>query len=146
MFSNRTIQFRPHHFLCAVGFAGKGYSNAFIKNFEQIVCKLNSPEGDSIQIQVVKDTDNICSPCPHKQGNTCVDQEKITQLDNAHATALEIQPDNILTWGEAKKRIRKNISMPLFEQICAPCNWKKLGICQKALKELKESFITTSHL
>ena len=136
----QSLKFRPHHFLCTLGFVGKGYSNEFIKNFREIVSKLDGPKGDTVQIQVIQETDIICLPCPHRRGNTCKEYEKITQLDQAHAKALDIRCNEILTWKEAKKRICQKISPAIFEVICAPCEWKKLGICAKALEKLRADY------
>ena len=39
------IRFRPHHFLCSLGFEGKGYSEAFTANMTGIVMgRLRAPE------------------------------------------------------------------------------------------------------
>ena len=84
-------------------------------------------------IEVVNETDDICSPCPHKRGVSCEAQEKILKLDRAHAEALKLKAGDVLSWGEAKARITKNIDMEKFEKICAPCSWKALGICQSVL-------------
>ena len=27
------LEFRPHHFLCTLGFEGKGYSDEFVRNY-----------------------------------------------------------------------------------------------------------------
>ncbi len=130
------LTFRPHHFLCALGFRGLGYSPAFVANFQSILAQLNAPNGDATLLQVVKDTDAICSPCPHRKEQLCHYQTKIQKLDQAHSQALGIKPGEQLTWGEAKERIAKRISIAQFHQICAQCAWKALGICAQALSEL----------
>lgn len=128
------ITFRPHHFLCAFCFQGRGYSSAFISNFQSIIDTLTAPAGDATPIKVVADTDSICSPCPNKRGTACTTQEKINQLDQAHATALAISPGETLTWGEAKSKIAKHISVRVFHHICTGCEWKEYGICESVLK------------
>ncbi len=125
------ICFRPHHFLCALCFEGKGYSPTFIANFENIMTRLNSSVGDDVKIKVVAHTDSICHPCPNRNEKKCSSEEKILVLDNAHAAALKIKVGDIITWGEAKKLIAENIDLNKFHEICASCNWKELGICEK---------------
>lgn len=127
------IQFRPHHFLCALCFQGSGYSPAFITNFQAIMDYLAVPNGDEVPIQIVKHTDSICEPCPHRVEKSCTSQEKITKLDNAHAHALQIEDINTITWGDAKKRIKENISLSTFHNICNGCEWKAFGICEGVL-------------
>jgi hypothetical protein len=133
------IEFRPHHFLCALGFAGKGYSPKFIENFSQITDQLRGENGDQTEIAVTSHTDSVCHPCPHRRGKLCTSQEKIEQLDQTHAKVLEIKVGDVLTWREAKKRIAENVSVEKFHQMCEPCEWRKLGICEEALRELREN-------
>jgi hypothetical protein len=128
------IKFRPHHFLCTLCFKGKGYSNAFVKNYQRLVSMLKTDAGDDAAIQVVFEADIICSPCPHKRGTGCQTQDKINLLDQKHAEALGLNENEIITWGEAKRRIQEKISLEKFNQICAACEWKKYGICESVLK------------
>ena len=127
------LTFRPHHFLCALCFQGKGYSPKFIDNFKKIMAALNSSNGDITKIKIVDHTDSICHPCPNRKGMKCTSQEKIVTLDKAHAKALGITSAKEITWGEAKRSIAEKISLDKFHEICVSCDWKKLGICEKAL-------------
>lgn len=128
-----TILFRPHHFLCALCFQGKGYSPAFVKNFQAIMDSLNQHEGGETPIRVVRITDSICAPCPHRQAASCATESSTQALDHRHATALEITDGETLTWNEAKQRIRENISLDVFHQTCKDCEWKASGMCEQAL-------------
>jgi uncharacterized protein len=130
------ISFRPHHFLCALSFQGKGYSPAFIKNFSEIKARLDAPDGDAECITITSHTDSICQPCPHRRDTLCEQQDKITQLDNAHANALGWEVGTTLSWGEAKQQIKQNFTMEKFHDICATCSWKELGICETVFKEI----------
>ncbi len=136
------IKFRPHHFLCALCFQGKGYSPTFIANFQTIMNILNSNDGDNTEIKIVKHSDSICEPCPNRIGKKCTTQEKITALDTAHAAALDINTITSITWGDAKKIIAEKITLDKFNEICSTCNWKSYGICEgvltKFLPSLKE--------
>ena len=58
------IKFRPHHFMCTLGFRGKGYSLGFVRNYKKIVQQLNDDE--ETQIEVVPFMDSTCSACPNK--------------------------------------------------------------------------------
>lgn len=133
------LTFRPHHFLCTLGFQGKGYSPKFIANYKAICERLKSEGGDDTVISVVSDTDSICSPCPHRRGQSCTSQEVISELDQAHAEVLAIQPGEQLTWGQAKQRLKQNMDLASFNKACAPCSWKAMGICELALRSLHAS-------
>lgn len=134
------LKFRPHHFLCTVGYQGKGYSPEFVKNYDRISADLkhSGPVGDTALIEVVEKTDSICAPCPSKRGDLCETQAKIEQLDSAHAKILSIKEGDVLSWGEAKARIAMAFTDDAFESACAPCSWKALGICKTALHDLKK--------
>lgn len=129
------LKFRPHHFLCAVGFAGMGYSDEFTENMAEIVRSLRK-NGDEITIEVTAHADSICAPCPHRRGEGCETAAKISALDEAHAETLRVRPGDQLSWGEAKQRIIANISVEKHHEICAPCAWRPSGVCERALTVL----------
>ena len=58
------FRYRPHHFLCTLGFQGKGYSPDFVKNFSEIADVLRGEDGDEQLIKVIKNCDDICRACP----------------------------------------------------------------------------------
>ena len=131
------IRFRPHHFLCALGFQGKGYSDGFTANMARLVeGRLRAPDGDATEIEVIGVTDDICAPCPKRRGTLCTSQVKIARLDAAHASALALRPGDRLTWGDAQARM-KSLPADIHERICAGCEWKSLGLCAAALHRLQ---------
>lgn len=126
--------FRPHHFLCALNFQGRGYSPAFTDNFQRIVDAFNQSSNDDVTITVTSSADSICAPCPSRMGESCAGADKIAILDAAHSKALDLRPNQQITWREAKQRISAKISLAVFHQICATCSWKPLGLCESNLK------------
>jgi len=126
------VFFRPHHFLCALGFQGKGYSPSFIDNFQRVVNHLQQDE--TTPIHVVEKSDVICKACPHERNGSCSTEVKITRLDQKHQEVLQLPA--IITWSAAKKRLRQAMSLEKFHQACASCQWKPLGICEQALRQL----------
>src|SRR5580658_144977 len=107
----REINFRPHHFLCALCFQGNGYSRAFVANFQSIMDRLNSSQGDTTEINIINYTDSICAPCPNRIDKQCTMEAKISVLDHAHAAALAIKPNTSITWGGAKNLIAEKITL-----------------------------------
>lgn len=131
------IKFRPHHFMCTLGFQGKGYSLDFIKNYKNIVRILN--ENEDTMIEVAEYMDDICGPCPNKLDDVlCKTQEKITELDAKHSAILKLIPGEIMSWRQAKERIRQYMSVEKFLDSCSACSWQKYGVCQKALESVLE--------
>jgi len=135
-----TLKFRPHHFLCTLSFKGKGYSPAFVANYQKIADTLHGKNGDDTLITVVADTaDHICRPCPNRRDRQCATQEKVIKLDKNHAQMLQIKPGDSLTWGQAKAKIRRHASIEQFHKACDGCSWKQFGMCEQSLKALLES-------
>lgn len=131
------IKFRPHHFLCALGYEGKGYSPDFTANMSAIVIdRLREQMGDATVIMVTRGLDDICAPCPRKTGQSCTHQSTIDRLDSAHGAALSLAPGDRLTWGEAKARIRSAVEPGKLTTLCAGCEWLPLGLCEMALARL----------
>lgn len=134
------IRFRPHHFLCALGFQGKGYSDAFTANMAAIVVdRLRAPDGDEVLIETTGHTDDICTPCPKRRGRLCTNQQAIATLDRAHAAALKLRPREQLTWGQAQQRILDNVPPGSLSTLCAGCQWLDLGLCESALQDLHDA-------
>lgn len=132
--------FRPHHFLCTLGFKGKGYSPKFVDNFQAIADSLGEQGGDDVVIQVTGESDSICKACPHQLGPICGSHnELIISLDKRHGGALNLKPGDKITWGQAKKLIASNLNEETFNEICEGCSWKNLGVCLDALKRLAKS-------
>ncbi|MGX9353817.1 DUF1284 domain-containing protein [Roseobacteraceae bacterium S113] len=132
------LRFRPHHFFCALGFQGKGYSSRFTANMSAIVNgRLRGPDGDGIRIVVTGKTDAICSPCPKRIGTRCLNEAKIQALDTRHAEALGLSPGDALTWAEAKARMAAQPEGTL-ERICEGCQWLPLGLCSAAHAALRD--------
>ncbi|MDW4548145.1 DUF1284 domain-containing protein [Defluviimonas sp. D31] len=135
--SGSPIRYRPHHFLCSLGFEGKGYSPDFTANMTAIVMgRLRAENGDAAEIEVTGATDDICGPCPKRRGRACTNEPKIKVLDRAHAAALRLEPRETLTWGEAKARIRDNVPPGSLKTLCQGCEWEPYGMCEAALRRL----------
>lgn len=131
------LRFRPHHFLCSLGFAGKGYSDDFTANMTAIVLgRLRTPSGPAEVIEVTHEADDICLPCPSRRGAGCESATRVAALDKAHAAALGVLPGDRLTWGEALGRIGDKVPPGSLASLCATCQWLPLGLCESALSRL----------
>lgn len=134
------LEFRPHHFLCALGFVGKGYSGQFTRNMARIVDgTLRADGGDATEITVTFQADSICAPCPARRGAGCSKLHAIRQLDQRHANALGLRSGQTLSWGEAQERIRKSVAPGDLSQLCKNCRWLSMGACEAALRRLHET-------
>lgn len=126
--------FRPHNFMCTLGFQGMGYSPAFIRNFTQIVTALRRNE--NLSITIVGESDSVCAACPNKRDLVCKDEKKIRSLDERHSKILGLMKGRSITWKHAKALIKKRMTVDAFHKACEGCSWKVLGVCEKALRDL----------
>jgi uncharacterized protein len=134
-----TLKYRPHHFMCTLGFEGKGYSPSFVENFQAIADRLRGQGGDDVVLRVTDQTDSICAACPHVQGLLCgSDEDYIQALDARHGDVLGMKAGDDITWGEAKRRIVEKVDEVTFDRMCEGCSWKELGVCLTALQRLRE--------
>ncbi len=53
-----TVRLRGHHLLCMLTYVGKGYSPAFVENYDRIAGRLSKGE----EIFLVDGPDDICAP------------------------------------------------------------------------------------
>ena len=136
----RAITFRPHHFLCSLGYQGKGYDDAFTANMDHVVADgLHQEGGDETLITVTREAAVICGPCPHRRGQGCASQEKIDGLDARHAARLNLVDGETLSWAEAKTRIAAKVKSGDLFDLCKGCQWLELGLCEDALAKLIKS-------
>jgi uncharacterized protein len=130
------LRFRPHHFLCTLGFQGKGYNSAFTANMARVVTDLNTVPHR--QIEVTAGLDTLCGPCPNHNGKTCGEESRIARLDNDHARALGLHPGQKLSWAAARTRIRERVQPGDLSRLCEGCQWLSLGACEAALRALHD--------
>ena len=63
-------------------------------------------------------------------------RKQIQSSNDGNLSLNGVSRGTMLSWGEAKARIRQNIDMETFEKICEPCSCKASGLYRKALTEL----------
>jgi hypothetical protein len=135
-----SLSLRPHHVLCSIGFQGHGYSDAFTANMTRVVVGiLRAPRGDETRIRITTSADTICAPCPKRRGLGCAGQDRVDRLDRAHGAALGLSNGDVLSWGEAQDRVRRNVAPEDLTTLCAGCPWLESGMCQKAVAQLLDA-------
>ncbi len=133
------LSFRPHHFLCTLGFQGAGYSAGFIENYAQIVEALR--DNEELPIEVVADGDSICGACPNLEERGCKTTEKIRALDRRHSHILSLYPGDVVTWKMGKDRLKEKMTIDAFHKACEGCQWKTWGVCEETLKKLHREIV-----
>lgn len=135
------MQIRAHHIFCIQGFIGKGYSEQFIDNMENIIEKINSC---NLLIEVTNTPDCICTACPKlkiidsQSENAkispigCEVETKVKMLDRKVADSLGIDFGKHYRYSELLEKL-KYIDEETFDDVCSECQWYNLGYCKKRI-------------
>lgn len=124
-----TIRLRPHHLLCLLTYVGKGYSPAFIANYDAIAERIGQGEG----ILVVSGPDDICAPLlsepePHCLGESVVERDRLAARDIGDLLARPIGSGIRLDLDASTlARMREAFSAGLTRNACQGCEWT--GLC-----------------
>ncbi|SHE72227.1 hypothetical protein SAMN02745157_0790 [Kaistia soli DSM 19436] len=78
-----TVRLRAHHLLCMLTYVGKGYSEAFCRNYDGIAERLGAGE----DILMVAGPDDICGPVVDAPDTHC-HNESVIERDAAAAAAV----------------------------------------------------------
>jgi hypothetical protein len=124
-----TIEIRPHHFLCSLTYAGKGYSLAFTRNYDRIVARLNAGE----TVRIVEGPDDLCAPVVAAEAEPHCFRESVTRRD---ADALEslgellhrriAVGDEFALDAATVGRLRDAFARGAIRQACDGCQWSQL--------------------
>jgi hypothetical protein len=124
-----TIRLRPHHLLCMLTFAGKGYTPAFVANFEQVVDRIAT--GDEA-IEIVEGPDDICAAVLTERDCHCHNPSVILR-DRQAAEAISdlfslpiragtsLLPDQTLL-----HVLREAFVTGTIREACGGCQWKPI--------------------
>lgn len=126
MSATKHFKLRPHHGLCIQFFQGKGYSQEFVENMQEIVSTLQK----NPTIQLVSGADSVCRCCPNRVGvSDCNSQEKVTAYDNAVLHFCRLNVGDFLLWEDFRDKVIENIlAKNLRKDVCGGCQWTEL--CQ----------------
>jgi hypothetical protein len=140
------IRFRPHHFLCMLTYIGKGYSEAFIQNYDHLIDRLNT--GDC-EIILINGPDDMCAPrlCDPTDTECHCRESHITERDaEALADIQKIPEFASVKIGSSLKltktlinRLRDVYKTGEIRTACIGCEWKSLcdGIAENNFKGTK---------
>ena len=120
---NKIIHLRPHHLLCILTYVGKGYSQAFIDNFDQIIEDLN---GGSSRIKLVNKPDDICAPrlCDPDDTTCHCLNDSIQHRDKDALTDLNLQNDDeIILTKSLISTLRTDYKTHKIRTACQECEW-----------------------
>ena len=122
-----TIRLRPHHFLCLLTYAGRGYSPSFTANYDLIAVRLSQGE----EIEIVEGPDDVCAPLLAENDAHCW-RESVIERDMQAASDIGKLGIAIETGGITRLnadllgRMRAAFGKGLTRPACAGCEWSDL--------------------
>ncbi len=116
-----TWLFRPHHLMCWQTYRGKGYSEAFVANFDRL--KVAAVERPDQPIQLAIATDPICEPCPHRRAATCETAESNDARDQALLDETGFNVGEVLALDAALATVAPRF-LELQAHVCVGCKWQ----------------------
>lgn len=123
--NQKIIRLRPHHGLCIQNFIGKGYSERFIDNMQQVIKQLQET---NTKIILSVNCDVICEHCPHNQNGICESGQKVESFDKKCLSLCKLKEGQIISWNDYKSITYENIlSCGKLAFVCTNCEW--LDIC-----------------
>lgn len=131
-----TVQLRPHHLLCMLTFAGKGYGPEFVANFEQIADRIAA---GNEAIEIVEGPDDVCRPllaaadCHCRNASVALRDRQAAEsisglLRRPIGTGTQLMPDEDLL-----RTLREAFAQGTIRQACSSCQWKP--VCDAIAQE-----------
>lgn len=124
-----TIRLRPHHLLCLLTWAGKGYSPAFTAGFTAIAGRIAAGES----IVIIEGPDDACAPmlddpdC-HCHADSVVRRDRQAARDVAALLGRPVAAGRELVLDETDlARMRTAFAKGRLRSACTGCDWS--GLC-----------------
>ncbi len=123
-----TVRLRAHHLLCMLTYVGKGYSPAFVENYEAIAARLSAGE----EIELVAGPDDICGPLTahpdaHCHGESVLERDRAATEAVARLLGSPLGLGARITPGAALlSRLRKTFATGEIRTACSGCEWSDL--------------------
>ena len=115
------IKLRPHHLLCTQTYRGRGYSEDFVENMNEITSILrNNPK---TLVDIIASTDDICEKCPRMVNiGICATNEKVNRIDSKVMQYFGVR-EATYVYGDIVNEINKKANASIIEDICSECEW-----------------------
>ncbi len=127
------MKLRAHHLLCLPNFIGEGYSDTFTVNMAARKRQLAAEGGFTL----AEGADELCAACPHRRGEACETQDKVSRYDAAVRRLLGLEPGKTYSAAALEERVRTEIfEKHRLAEICGDCEWYPL--CARLCGEGKE--------
>ena len=117
------IRLRPHHGMCLAYFEGKGYSDSFTVNMQQMLDFFE--KGTDVELTVAGD--EICKACPNLKEGICVSAGLVETYDRKVLEACGVGEKEHMTFREFVDNVQRNvIESGKRVEICGNCQWNEI--------------------
>lgn len=123
-----TIRLRAHHLLCILTYVGKGYTPAFIANYDEVADRINWGE----DVVLVSGPDDICAPLLDDADPHCHQASAIERDAHAREVLGEFlaQPirvgEGLRLYETMLARMREAFVRGTIRRACVGCSWASL--------------------
>lgn len=123
-----SIRLRPHHLLCLLTYAGKGYSAAFTANYDVIAARIAGGEA----VTLVDGPDDICAPLlgdaePHCWRDSVVERDRLALSDVSALLGMPLAAGQSLSLTTPMlARMRRGFAETTVRTACSGCEWSDL--------------------
>ncbi len=123
-----TVRLRPHHLLCLLTYAGRGYTPAFVANLDAVAARIAAGEA----IEIVAGPDDICTPVRDDPSHHCHDQgiRRRDRLAAAEVSKLLHTPlvagRHIALTPDRLRLMRAAFAGGRIRAACTACSWQTL--------------------
>jgi len=127
------IRLRPHHLLCMLTYAGRGYTPRFTSGMDDLIRRLGAGE----EILIVEGPDDICAPwldeagadatirSPHCHEPRITGRDQQAAADISRLLSSEIAPGSRLRLdADLLGQLRSAYRADTIRSGCIACEWK----------------------
>lgn len=119
------VRLRPHHLLCMLTYVGRGYSPAFVSNFDRLAARIDAGEA----VEIVSGPDDICAPLLCEADCHC-GEARVDRRDEIAAALVELVLGGTVSSGrrfdmtpERTARLRCAFFDGTLRGACDGCQW-----------------------
>ena len=135
------VSFRPHHLLCMLTYQSQGYSDAFVKRFDDAVAALNQ----GAPLQLCRGPDTLCETVLNDEGCHCLNdsvelRDKLALKAVSVALGYELRPESCLTLSDGDLAVlRAAFADGRLRGACDGCEWSRLcsRIARQGFQEVR---------
>jgi len=129
-----TVHLRAHHLLCMLTYSGKGYSKAFVHNFDRLVQRIGAGEA----IELLAGPDDVCAPIAGNAEEHChcasvIERDRLAGSDLAPLVGVALAPGaSLVLTAPLLARLRAAFATGRIRRACEGCPWH--AMCTEVAK------------